>query len=85
MAWDGHPEMLIFDKFLLECLIHPHMHPGSDLKFRNHRAASDHDGCVEPAKCCFSGSIYNDGEHIYRIGQYTNESGCDSWHARWPD
>lgn len=82
MAWDGHPYMLVFDKFLLECFEHPHMHPGSTLKFNPHKV-TDHKKCV--AVTCFWGSIYNDGENIYQIGEYTNEHGCDSWHAVWPD
>lgn len=82
MPWDGKPHMLIFDRFLLELLEHPHMHPGSTLKFNDHSPA-DHDECV--VFKCFWGSIYNDGENIYRIGDHTNKHGCDSWHAYWPD
>lgn len=84
MAWDGNPEMLVFDKFLIECWLHPHMHPGSKLTINRHRPA-DHQGCWVERRVCFWGSIYNDGKYIYRIGEYTNEYDCDSWHARWPD
>jgi len=84
MPWDGHPESLIFDQFLGECHRHPGMHPGSTLTLHPHKQ-TDHEGCWNEKETCYWGSIFNDGEYIYRIGEYTNEYGCDSWHARWPD
>jgi hypothetical protein len=82
MPWDGNPEMLVFDEFLWECHAHPHMHPGSKLTLNFHRQ-TDHETCRGEAAMCYWGSILNDGEHIYRIGEYANE--VNSWHARWPD
>jgi hypothetical protein len=82
MAWNGHSEMLIFDKFLWECLNHPQMHPGSTLTL-NHPAG--HQCEMVNDRVCFTGALFNDGDYIYRIGEYSNEYDCNSWHARWPD
>lgn len=81
MSWDGHTDMLVFDKFLWECHHHPHMHPGSKLTL-NH--PDDHQCETVNNRICFTGAIFNDGEFIYRIGEYANRETA-SWHARWPD
>lgn len=72
-------EMLVFDEFLWECFMHPHMHPGSRLTL----GPTDCPTCHDDHTLCFYGSILWMGDVVYVIGDY--EPTTQSWWAKWPD
>jgi hypothetical protein len=83
---------MVFDEFLHECLRSPTIHPGTTLTMNPHQADKNHwhPACGAPETrhpmngwVCFYGAIFNDGEFIYRIGEYVPD--VNSWWARWPD